>query len=125
MTYAHPRQVPRTIRRSIAGCALVLLILALASPAGAPSLPALQHTAYSAADGAPADIWAMTQSSDGYLWLGTGGGLYRFDGVRFERFSDREGRNLPASNLTALTLAPNGDLWVGYFAGGISRIKNG
>ena len=125
MTYAHPRQVPRTIRRSIAGCALVLLILALASPAGAPSLPALQHTAYSAADGAPADIWAMTQSSDGYLWLGTGGGLYRFDGVRFERFSDREGRNLPASNLTALMLAPNGDLWVGYFAGGISRIKNG
>lgn len=125
MTYAHRLQIRGTIKHSVARCALVMLILALASLARAHSPPALQHTAYSAADGAPADIWAMTQSPDGYLWLGTGGGLYRFDGVRFERFADRAGHNLPASNLTALTLAPDGNLWVGYFAGGISRIKNG
>jgi signal transduction histidine kinase/ligand-binding sensor domain-containing protein len=125
MTHARRSWIHCTPKRPVAKGLLLLVTLVLTSLAMAQSPPALQHTAYSAADGAPADIWAMTQSSDGYLWLGTGGGLYRFDGVRFERFSDRTGHSLPASNLTALTLAPNGNLWVGYFASGISQIKNG
>ncbi len=28
-------------------------------------------------------VTALTQTRDGYLWLGTQGGLVRFDGVRF------------------------------------------
>lgn len=83
-----------------------------------------QHTAWSTADGAPADIWAMAQGRDGYLWLGTGDGLYTFDGVRFERFKDRAGNGLPAGDVTALTILPDGDVWIGYYQGGISRIHH-
>lgn len=124
MTHAPPLHHQGTSKRAVAACAWVVVALAV-SVCMATSPPPLQHNAYSAADGAPADIWAISQSTDGYLWLGTGGGLYRFDGVRFERFVDRAGRNLPASNLTALTLAADGNLWAGYFSGGISRIRNG
>jgi signal transduction histidine kinase/ligand-binding sensor domain-containing protein len=85
----------------------------------------LQHTAWSTADGAPADIWAMAQGRDGYLWLGTGDSLYKFDGVRFERFKDRAGHELPFADVTALAILPDGDTWVGYYQGGISRIRDG
>jgi ligand-binding sensor domain-containing protein len=53
-----------------------------------------------------------------------GESLYRFDGVRFERFVDRKGMPLPASDITALKLMPNGDIWVGYYQGGLSRIHD-
>jgi hypothetical protein len=35
-------------------------------------------------DGVPQNtVYAITQTHDGYLWVGTAGGLVRFDGVQF------------------------------------------
>lgn len=76
------------------------------------------HFAWTLQDGSPADIWAMAQSDDGYLWLATGFGLYRFDGVRFERFRPRSGGALPSTNITAITILPSGDTWIGYASDG-------
>jgi hypothetical protein len=45
------------------------------------------HTAWSAKEGAPGEVYALAQTTDGFLWLGTMQGLYRFDGVSFERMS--------------------------------------
>jgi ligand-binding sensor domain-containing protein len=36
-------------------------------------------------EGAPNAIRAIAQTPDGTIWLGTTNGLYRYDGVRFER----------------------------------------
>lgn len=83
----------------------------------------LHHTVWTVKDGAPADIWALVQSRDGYLWLGTGTGLYRFDGVRFERFEPRPGEQFRSNNVTALTLLPSGDIWIGFFYGGASVLS--
>jgi len=88
-------------------------------------MPQLQHTAWGALRGAPADIWAMTQGKDGYLWLGTGSGLYRFDGVSFEPAQLSNGQLFPTSNITALAMATNGDLWIGYYQGGLSLLRAG
>ena len=41
--------------------------------------------------GAPGQIHAFAQTSDGYLWIAAPDGLYRFDGVSFERYKPRTG----------------------------------
>ena len=57
---------------------------AASSPRLAPSAAQDQHIAWLAKDGAPAPIRAIAQTDDGYLWLGTEEGLYRFDGQSFD-----------------------------------------
>jgi signal transduction histidine kinase/ligand-binding sensor domain-containing protein len=88
------------------------------------TLANFSHRAWRLKDGAPPDIWALAQSSDGCLWLGTGSGLYRFDGITFEHFRLPVGQYFPSTNITALTILPSGDMWIGYYAGGLSRLTS-
>lgn len=111
---------------------LIFLTLALFTYAGRAqaldpvrNLDQLHHTAWTIRDGAPPDIWALAQSPDGFLWLGTGAGLYRFDGVRFEKFKPVGSDTMPSSNINALYSAPDGDIWIGYNTGHISRLHSG
>lgn len=102
-----------------------------ARPAHAlPSLPSLpptpfHNTAWRVAQGAPADVWALAQARDGYLWLATGFGLYRFDGERFERLEPPAPGRFLSQNMTALSLLDDGQAWIGYFDGGASRLQGG
>jgi signal transduction histidine kinase/ligand-binding sensor domain-containing protein len=64
-------------------------------------------------DGLPQDtIKSITQTPDGYLWLGTDEGLARFDGFEFTVLS-RPASDLPANSITALAASPDGSLWIG------------
>lgn len=121
---ATPSVLLRAFAWLITVCATVGTNHAAASPPPSPP-PQLQHIAWSTANGAPPDIWAMAQADDGYLWLGTGDNLYRFDGVHFEGFLDRDGHPLPASNLTALLWMPGNEMWLGYYEGGMAHVKDG
>jgi signal transduction histidine kinase/ligand-binding sensor domain-containing protein len=81
------------------------------------------HTAWTVREGAPGQVTALAQTADGYLWLGTPTGLYRFDGVRFERFRPRSGGDFPASSVASLYAPPEGGLWVGFRYGFASFIE--
>ena len=74
--------------------------------------------------GLPQDtIREITQTTDGYLWLGTDEGLARFDGYDFVVFNKNQG-HLPANSITALEAAPDGSLWIGT-ASGLTRYYRG
>jgi signal transduction histidine kinase/ligand-binding sensor domain-containing protein len=94
-----------------------------ASPA--TEIPGYSSRHWSLADGAPPDIRAMARTRDGFLWLGSGDGLYRFDGLKFQRLDPEDFDNFRARQVTALAAAPDGSLWVGYAFGGIARLKDG
>lgn len=89
------------------------------------TLAQLYHTAWTTRDGAPADVDALAQTADGFLWLGSSTGLYRFDGVRFEPFEPPADQPMPSANVSALLALRDGGLWVGYRFGGASLIQRG
>lgn len=90
-----------------------------------PLLSSYSHTAWGPQHGAPNDVHNFAQTTDGWLWLASPNGLYRFDGVRFERMDSVQGQRLYSTNVLALLAAPDGSLWIGHRFGGISHVKNG
>lgn len=64
-------------------------------------------------------IYCLLQDRQGYLWLGTAGGLVRYDGRRFVTFTTRDG--LAENFVTGLRAdAATGSLWVQHYQGGRS-----
>src|SRR6267142_6943622 len=58
-------------------------------------------------------IRAITQTQDGYLWIGTYNGLIRFDGVRSIKFDVANTRALSSDGVYLLYEDRLGDLWIG------------
>lgn len=85
------------------------------------SLAQLAHSRWTLADGLPGEVGALAQTPDGYLWIGAGQSLFRFDGVRFKPYRSADGATL--STVSSLLADPGGTLWVGLRAGGIVRIE--
>ncbi|MGP0020185.1 MAG: two-component regulator propeller domain-containing protein [Candidatus Sulfotelmatobacter sp.] len=84
-----------------------------------PSLEVSQysHTAWTARDGLSVGaIFAMAQTPDGYLWLGTENGLFRFDGVRSIPWQPPAGQHLTSAPYSLL-VTHDGTLWIGTFTG--------
>lgn len=106
------------------GFCSALLGIAMSSAAfaqgHAQALAHYSHAAWTASDGAPVHIVRMAQTPDGWLWLGTPNGLYRFDGVRFHPFVASNGEKLLSPRILELAPQPNGDLYIGYEAPGLS-----
>ena len=68
---------------------------------------------------------SITQTRDGYVWFGTTDGLVRFDGVRFEIFSQNSTPALSHNWVSSVREARNGALWVTTFGGGVNVLHNG
>jgi len=60
------------------------------------------HTAWTQKDGAPQGIWAITQTRDGWLWLGGSFGITRFDGVKFEPIDFRPAGSIDTRGIATL-----------------------
>jgi len=87
-------------------------------------LAQLYHSSWGPKQGVTGNVTALAQTSDGYLWVGTTDGLVRFDGISFERYQPESGALL-ATSVSALMAVPGGGLWVGFYRGGASFIKDG
>ena len=83
-------------------CLTIILCLLTASP---------RFISYSAADGLPSNtVYAITQDTDGVLWVGTRNGLASFDGSRFKSHKEY-------GRVNALAVDTEGRLWVGTTEG--------
>ncbi len=99
------------------GLPLLGLLLLLARPARAQQVFLRQ---FGPTEGLRAPfIYALAQDRQGYLWLGTGEGLVRYDGSRFVALTQKDG--LAEDFVVSLREDPaTGALWVGHYQGGIS-----
>ncbi len=101
----------------------VLAAAVLSMAAGAPVLAErFNFSILTNRDGLPQrQVMAIAQDGDGYLWVGTYGGLSRFNGRTFRHLRTTDG----LSNNTVQDIVPaaGGELWVGTAGGGVCRVR--
>ena len=72
------------------------------------------HTAWRSQEGTfSGSPLSITQTTDGYLWVGTTSGLLRYDGARFESWKDSSGKSTAPASIYSLLGARDGSLWFG------------
>ncbi len=83
------------------------------------------HSTWTIRDGFfKGSIYAIAQTADGYLLLGTEFGLLRFDGVQLTAWEPPPGQSLPSNNVRSLLVTRDGTLWIGTIEG-LASWKNG
>lgn len=97
---------------------VMLLLVLLCGRVGAQQFG---FTRFSVDEGLPrSGVYCIMEDGRGYLWAGTeGGGLARFDGVKFEVFNLSNG--LPGNNVRALLEDSEGNIWAGTDGQGLCR----
>ena len=88
---------------------------AQASIPSAPSANLHQWGSVTLFHGLPSDhVRVIAQDKEGFLWLGTDGGLARYDGRRIHKIV---AEGLPDGRVRAIKLAGDGVLWIGTDSG--------
>jgi ligand-binding sensor domain-containing protein/tRNA A-37 threonylcarbamoyl transferase component Bud32 len=109
--------VKKRVMGVVLGICLVTALLALD-----PDKKVTQYIidGWNAETGLPqSSVYAVLQTGDGYIWIGTEEGLARFDGVEFIVF---DGSNTPAISknfISCLLEDREKNLWIGTLGGGI------
>ena len=125
MSGTQPRY--RTAAAAIVVCTAAFLLRPSPVRALDPSLDITQyaHLAWTFRNGFPnGAVYAIAQTPDGYLWLGTSSGVVRYDGVRLTPLPLRAGQQLPNAAAGALLPTRDGAVWIGTLDGLVSW-KNG
>src|ERR1017187_1608141 len=112
------------LRAVAAGVLWAALDLPAATPRALPD--GYTRRVWQTQDGLPENtVQAFAQTPDNYLWIGTSGGLVRFDGAGFVIY-DRD--NTPAmgeDSIFCLTVGRDGSLWAGTDGAGLLRYRGG
>src|SRR5262249_9297291 len=95
----------------------VLLAIGVASVASAtdpdPALSPYVRERWAADRGFPGGtVQAISQTADGYLWLATERGLFRFDGQTFRPFRDSRAAGVSIPRVLGLVADGRGNLWI-------------
>jgi signal transduction histidine kinase/ligand-binding sensor domain-containing protein/CheY-like chemotaxis protein len=82
-------------------------------------LPAQQFTIHEfSAELAQPYVYSIVQDNNGFLWIGTGNGLSRFDGLNFKTYTVNDSL---ADNFITCSFKSGNDIWFGHHNGKISR----
>ena len=86
------------------------------------TLQQLEHRSWTNWHFAPDSTVAFMQTPDGWLWLATAAGAYRFDGFSFEPLPWQ--MRMPATNSSTAMAASDGSVWLGSRFGGVIRTNS-
>jgi signal transduction histidine kinase/ligand-binding sensor domain-containing protein len=101
--------------RTLSICTFLLSLVAAAGALNPDrDIHQLAHRSWGEKDGYPGRAQALAQTTDGFLWIGSDIGLFRFDGVHFERYVPSSGGQLPKDRVHSLRALPDGSLWIAY-----------
>jgi signal transduction histidine kinase/ligand-binding sensor domain-containing protein len=113
----------------MSGQSFIIVLIALLTPALAraldPSVKISQygHHAWLSQDGYFSGTpRAIAQTQDGYIWIGTGAGILRFNSIQFSP-EIIPGDRLPSQEIISLLAAKDGSLWIGTRRG-LARYKD-
>jgi signal transduction histidine kinase/ligand-binding sensor domain-containing protein/DNA-binding response OmpR family regulator len=69
------------------------------------------------------EVTSIVQDHDGFIWVGTRGGLNRYDGYEFEIFNQVPGdsNSLVNPSIESLFVDSKGNIWIGTKSGGVSK----
>lgn len=70
-------------------------------------------------------VTAIAQAPDGHLWIGTFGGLARFDGTHFRLIERADSLGRHVDRILSLAVAPDSALWIGTEQDGLFRYHQG
>ncbi len=79
-------------------------------------------------DGLPDNkVWAVTQDKNGFIWVGTGNGLAKFDGYQFTSYNltDTNVLSLPTNHIKSLYVDNSNNLWIGTMGTGLIHYNKG
>jgi ligand-binding sensor domain-containing protein/signal transduction histidine kinase len=110
---------------ALAICSFLLLFLTGTASALDPHrlISQYAHTVWRTQDGFPHTPNMITQTSDGYIWISTGGSLFRFDGVTMTPVPPQ--KSFPTDEgINWLLGSRDGSLWMGTY-NGLYRLKDG
>jgi ligand-binding sensor domain-containing protein len=72
-----------------------------------------------------ATVLALSETSDGYLWIGTSNGLARFDGLRFRSYTNQDIPGIEDNDIIGLLASRDGSLWIGTDGESLIQLKGG
>ncbi len=101
---------------------IISAVSIFSSKASAEELPYVE-TVFNERSGLPTgEANDVLQTSDGYVWVGSYGGLIRYDGTEFRNYST-EGI-LPSSSVRMIFEDSSGRLWIGTNDAGVFFLEN-
>jgi ligand-binding sensor domain-containing protein len=111
------------VRRSPTACRRLMVGLTVQLFWAAPAAATWQT--YTPSDGlAGTDIAEITQDSAGSLWFATTTGLSRYDGVDWRTYTSSNS-GMFFDGAQCVLADRQGAVWVGHYARGLSRLRNG
>ena len=119
-------RLPRPV---IVVCLAILSALAWSTASAATMLgarfaPDLRR--YDSDQGLPQNsVTALLRDRAGYLWIGTYGGLVRYDGHNFRSHASHATDGPPSDRIIALLEDPQGRLWIATENAGVGRLDPG
>jgi ligand-binding sensor domain-containing protein len=121
-----PAGVRTRIRSAVGIVTLTLCASLLFASADDRPLLAYAERTWQMQDGLPEQIvQAFAQTKDRYLWIGTTGGVLRFDGARFTLYNRENTPAFSDNNIFCLMVSRDNTLWIGTEGGGLIQYRDG